>query len=74
MCKITVTNTGGVQTKNRAIIVVSRGQGQLTKTIEPYTPINAKEQNTKVMSGVSNFTLKVQMHYHKFVTLNFVIA
>lgn len=55
LCELTVTTTGGMQTKSTAIIGVSRGQGQLTKIVEGYTPIGTKKQNTKVMSQVSNY-------------------
>ena len=40
VCELTVTNTGGMQTKSTAIIVVSRGQGQFTTVVEHYAPIN----------------------------------
>lgn len=55
LCELTVTTTGGMQTKSTAIKGVSRGQGQLTKIVEGYTPIGTKKQNTKVMSQVSNY-------------------
>lgn len=43
VCELTVTNTGGMQTKSTAIIVVSRGQGQFTTVVGHYTPINRKK-------------------------------